>query len=34
MSALRVQSLGTKVASLETRRDEIAAAIDFLITGF
>jgi hypothetical protein len=27
-----VKSLGTKVASLEARRDEIVAAIDFLIT--
>ncbi len=32
MSALRVKSLGAKVASLEARRDEIAGAIDFLIT--
>jgi toxin CcdB len=32
MSALRVKSLGAKVASLEARRDEIVAAIDFLIT--
>ncbi len=32
MSALRVNSLGAKVASLEARRDEIVAAIDFLIT--
>ena len=32
MSALRVNSLGAKVASLEARRDEIIAAIDFLIT--
>ncbi len=32
MSALRVKSLGAKVASLEARRDEIVAAIDFLVT--
>ena len=32
MSALRVKSLGAKVASLEARRDENLAAIDFLIT--
>ena len=32
MSALRVKSLGAKVASLEAQRDEIVAAIDFLIT--
>ncbi len=32
MSALRVKSLGAKVASLEARRDEIVGAIDFLIT--
>jgi toxin CcdB len=32
MAALRVKSLGAKVASLEARRDEIVAAIDFLIT--
>ena len=32
MSALRVKSLGAKVASLEARRNEIVAAIDFLIT--
>ena len=32
MSALRMKSLGAKVASLEARRDEIVAAIDFLIT--
>jgi toxin CcdB len=33
MSALRVKALGTRIASLEARRDEIVAAIDFLITG-
>ncbi len=32
MSALRVKSLGAKMASLEAQRDEIVAAIDFLIT--
>ncbi len=32
MSALRVKSLGAKVASLEAQRDEIIAAVDFLIT--
>lgn len=32
MSALRAKSLGAKVGSLEARRDEIVAAIDFLIT--
>ncbi len=31
MSALRVKSLGAKVASLEAQRDEIVAAIDFLV---
>lgn len=33
MSALRLKSLGEAVASLDTRRTEIIAAIDFLITG-
>lgn len=33
MSALRAKALGAKVASLEGRRDDIVAAIDFLITG-
>lgn len=33
MSALRVKSLGTKVTSLGDHRDEIIAAIDFLVTG-
>jgi len=33
MAALRVKALGTKAVSLETRRDEIVAAIDLLITG-
>ncbi len=33
MSALRVKGLGPAVASLEAQRDEIIAAIDFLITG-
>jgi toxin CcdB len=33
MSALRVKALGARVASLEAQRDEIIAAIDFLITG-
>jgi toxin CcdB len=31
MPALRVKSLGAKVASLEAQRNEIVAAIDFLI---
>jgi toxin CcdB len=33
MSGLRVKALGPKVASLEPRRHEIIAAIDFLVTG-
>ncbi len=33
ISALRMKALGTSVASLEAQRDEIVAAIDFLITG-
>jgi toxin CcdB len=33
MSAVRVKSLGSRVASLEAQRDEVIAAIDFLITG-
>jgi toxin CcdB len=33
MATLRVKSLGKKVASVEERRAEIIAAIDFLITG-
>ncbi|MGO9173226.1 MAG: CcdB family protein [Rhodomicrobium sp.] len=33
MSALRVKALGAAVTSLEAQRDEIVAAIDFLITG-
>lgn len=32
MASLRAKSLGAKVASLEAERDEIVAAIDFLIT--
>ena len=33
MAALRTKTLGAKVASLEDRRREIIAAIDFLVTG-
>ncbi len=33
MSALRVKALVAKVASIEARRDDILAALDFLITG-
>lgn len=33
MAAVRVQVLGTKVAVLNSYRDEIIAAVDFLITG-
>ncbi len=33
ISALRVKVLGASVASLESQRDEIVAAVDFLITG-
>ena len=32
-ATVRVKALGAKVASLENRRDEIVAAIDFLVTG-
>lgn len=32
-ATVRVKSLGPKVASLEKWRDEIVAAMDFLITG-
>ena len=33
MTALRTKTLGPKVTSLEERRSEIIAAIDFLTTG-
>jgi len=33
LSALRATALGTKVANLQQRRDEIIAAVDFLFTG-
>jgi toxin CcdB len=33
MAAVKLNLLGAKVASLQDRRDEIVAAIDFLITG-
>ncbi len=33
VAAVRVKLLGAKVASLEKWRDEIVAAVDFLITG-
>jgi hypothetical protein len=32
-ATVRVKALGAKVASLENHRDEIVAAIDFLVTG-
>jgi toxin CcdB len=32
MSAVRIKTLGARVASLESYRDQILAAIDFLIT--
>jgi toxin CcdB len=33
LAALRVKSLGAKVASLSEQRAEIVAALDFLVTG-
>ncbi len=33
LTALRIKSVGAKVTSLEERRDEIIAALDFLVTG-
>jgi toxin CcdB len=33
LTALRVKSLGKPVASLAEKRDELIAALDFLITG-
>jgi toxin CcdB len=33
LTALRVKSLGKPVASLAGQRDELIAALDFLITG-
>ncbi len=33
VATVRVKVLGAKVASLEMQRDEIVAAIDFLVTG-
>ena len=34
LSSISVNMIGDKVCTLENKRDEIIAAIDFLITGF
>ena len=34
LAAIRSQDLGDFVASLSTHRDDIIAAVDFLVTGF
>jgi toxin CcdB len=34
LAGISVSSLGKKVASLKDRRDDIIAALDFLLTGF
>lgn len=34
LAGVSVRSLGEKVDSLKDQRDEIAAALDFLVTGF
>jgi toxin CcdB len=34
LAGISVSSLGRKVASLKDRRDDIIAALDFLLTGF
>ena len=34
LAGIPVSSLGRKVASLKDRRDDIIAALDFLLTGF